>query len=153
MAEAKFREFAAEVKARLTGAPGVKLELKAGRSADLVRVDFKVDKAPPGADVHLALVQDEEKYRGSNGLLFHKMVVRELVTLDAAAVKARTRTIDVAAAEAAAAALLDDSEREKEYRFAEKKNRIDRSARRVVLFVQDRATKKVLNAASAVVPK
>jgi hypothetical protein len=153
MAEAKFREFAAEVKARLAAAPGVKLEVKAGRTGDLVRVDFKVDKAPSGADVHLALVQDEEKYRGSNGLLFHKMVVREFVTLDAAAVKARTRTIDVAAAEAAAAALLADFERENEYRFAEKKNRIDRSALRVVLFVQDRATKKVLNAAAAVVPK
>jgi hypothetical protein len=153
MAEAKFREFAAEVKTRLAAAPGVRLEVKAGRAADLVRVDFKADRIPAGADVNLALVQDEERFRGANGLLFHKMVVRDFVALDAAAVKARTFTIDVAAAEAAAAVLLGDFERANEYRFAEKKDRIDRSALRVVLFVQDRATKKVLNAAVAVVPK
>ncbi len=152
MAGDKFREFAGEVKGRLAAKPAVRLEVKASRAADLVRVDFKADKTPSGADFNLALVQEEEKFRGGNGLPFHKMVVREFVTLSEAAVKARTYTIDVAAAEAAAAALLADFERENSFRFAEKKDRIDRTALRVVLFVQDRATKKVLNAAVAVVP-
>jgi len=153
MAGDKFREFAGEIKNRLAGKPAVRLDVKASRAADLVRVEFKADKTPSGVDVNLALVQEEEKFRGGNGLPFHKMVVREFVTLSEAAVKARTYTIDIAAVEAAAAALLAEFERENAFRFAEKKNRIDRSALRVVLLVQDRATKKVLNAAVAVVPK
>jgi len=153
MAGDKFREFAEEVKSRLAAKPAVRLEVKASRAADLVRVEFKTDKTPPDADFNVALVQEEEKFRGSNGLLFHKMVVREFVTLDVAAVKARTWTIDIAAVEASAAAFLGDFERTSSYRFAEKKSRIDRSALRVVLFVQDRETRKVLNAVVAVVPK
>jgi hypothetical protein len=153
MAGDKFRQFAGEVKDRLSGRPEVRLEVKASRAADLVRVEFKADRTPSGVDFNLALVQEEEKFLGRNGLPFHKMVVREFVTLDEAEVKAGTHTIDVAAAEAAAASLLADYERERSFRFAVKKDRIGRSALRVVLFVQDRATKKVLNAAVAVVQK
>lgn len=153
MAELKFSEFAGEVKGRLAAKPAVRLEVKASRAADLVRVEFKTDTTPSEADFNLALVQEEEKFRGANGLPFHKMVVREFATLSEAAVKARAYTFDIAAAEAAAAAVLADFERENSFRFAEKKDRIDRSSLRVVLFVQDRATKKVLNAAVAAVPK
>jgi tetratricopeptide (TPR) repeat protein len=153
MAGDKFREFAGEVKGRLAAKPVVRLEVKTSRAEDLVRVEFKAGRTPSGVDFNLALVQEEERFRGGNGLPFHKMVVREFVTLDEAAVKARTYTIDIAAVEAAAAAHLAEFERENTFRFAEKKNRIDGTALRVVLFVQDRATKKVLNAAVAVVPK
>jgi len=153
MAGDKFSEFAGEVRGRLAAKPAVRPEVKASRAADLVRVEFKIDRPPSGADFNLVLVQEEEKYRGGNGLPFHKMVVREFVTLSEAALKARTYTFDISAAEAAAAAFLAEFERENSFQFAEKKDRIDRSALRVVLFVQDRATKKVLNAAVAVVPK
>ena len=153
MAGEKFREFSVEVKARLAEKPAVLLEVKAARAGDLVRIEFRADKTPSGADFHIALVQEEEKFRGGNGLPFHKMVVREFVTLSEAAVKSRTSTIDIAAAEAAAAGSLTEFERATSFRFPVKKDRIDRSALRVVLFVQDRTTKKVLNAAVAVVPK
>ena len=153
MAGEKFREFGGEVRARLAEKPAVKLEAKAARAGDLVRVEFKADKTPSGADFHIALVQEEERFRGSNGLVFHKMVVREFVTLSEAAVKGGTYTLDIAAAEAAAADSLAEFEREMSFRFPVKKDRIDRSALRVVIFVQDRTTKKVLNAAVAIVPK
>jgi thiol-disulfide isomerase/thioredoxin len=153
MAEEKFREFAGEVKAGLAGKPVLRLEVRASRAGDLVRVEFKSGKVPAGTDVNVVLVQGEEKHRGANGLVFHKMVVREFVTLPESAVKAGAHTIDVAAAEAAAGAVLEEYERAASFRFPEKKDRIDRSNLRVVVFVQDRTTKKVLNAAAAVVPK
>ncbi len=153
MAGEKFREFGGEVKARLAVKPAVRLEVKATLAGDLVRVEFKADKTPSGADFNIALVQGEEKFRGSNGLIFHKMVVREFVTLTETDIKARNFTVDIAAAEAAAAGSLAEFERETSFRFPVKKDRIDRLALRVVLFVQDRTTKKVLNAAVAIVPK
>ena len=153
MAGEKFREFGGEVKARLAVKPAVRLEVKATLAGDLVRVDFKADKTPSGADFKIALVQGEERFRGSNGLIFHKMVVREFVTLTETDIKARNFTVDIAAAEAAAAGSLAEFERETSFRFSAKKDRIDRSALRVVIFVQDRTTKKVLNAAVAIVPK
>jgi thiol-disulfide isomerase/thioredoxin len=149
MAAEKYNEYATEVNARLAETPAVRLEVRAALHGDIVEVGFKIDRAVPGAAYHLALVQTEEKFRGSNSLLFHKMVVRDFITLTDEALRRAKFEISLPAAEAAAAGRLAEVESTTSFKFAEKKSEIDRSRLRVVFFAQDAATKKVLNAAVA----
>jgi len=148
-AEKKFGDYSAEVNARIYDAPQVKLEAKAVLRGDKVVVEFSADKDPAAADVHVALAQREERFRGANGLMFHKMVVREHLTLDAAARKARRVELDLAKAEAAADEYLADSEAARKFTFREKKAKIDRRQLVAVVFFQDKTNRKVLNAAVA----
>jgi len=148
MADGKFKEYRAEIEARLGDSPAVMLKAKAGRAGDAVKVEYDFDKAVPGVEYHLVLVQGEEKYKGSNGLQFHKLVVRDILTIDPAAPK--QAAFDLGASERAADAYLTDFEktstRFKDFKFPERHAKIDRSKLRVVFFVQDKETKKVLNA-------
>jgi hypothetical protein len=69
--------------------------------------------------------------------------------LDDAALEAKRYVIDVAAAEAAAAERLDRYEKDASYTFPERHHKIARNMLKVVFFVQERSSKKVLNAAVA----
>jgi hypothetical protein len=152
-AEAKFKDFAAEIEARVYEAPGVKVSVKASLRGDKVAVEFKTDKPVAAADYHLVLAQKEERFRGSNGLLFHKMVVRDFLTLGEAARRDGKAELDIARAEAEAARYLQDNEKERSFTFKEKKFAVDRTQLVLAFVVQDRATKKVLNAAAVDVGK
>jgi thiol-disulfide isomerase/thioredoxin len=151
MAENKYKEFRTEIEARLNAAPAVVLKAKASRAGDTVKIDATFDKAVPGAEYYVVLVQGEEKYKGSNGIAFHKLVVRDLAVLDPAAVK--PVTFDLAASEQAADAYLTEFEktstRFKDFKFPERHAKIDRAKLSVVFFAQDKETKKVLNAVVA----
>jgi hypothetical protein len=151
MAEAKFKEYKAEVDARLNAAPAVVLGVKAARTGDVVKVDCTIDKTAPGVEYDVVLVQGEEKYKGSNGIVFHKLVVRDLAVLDPAI--ARTASFDLAASELAADAYLTDFEKTStrfpNFKFPERHAKIDRSKLRVVFFAQEKESKKVLNAVVA----
>ena len=147
MAEQKYRQFRGEVDALVSGVPAVKLEVQASLERDSVVVKFKADKTGPGADFNLALVQKEEKYRGGNGVVFHKMVVREFITLDEAALRAGSFAISLPASEAAAEERVSKYEQEESFTFPEKHSRIDRSNLRVIFFAQEKTSKKVLNTA------
>ncbi len=151
LAEAKFKQYRTAVDGRLAAAPEAMLTVKAVRSGDAVKVDFDAGRAVPGAEYQVVLVQGEEKYKGSNGLEFHKMVVRDIVTVDPAAVN--TASFDLAASELAADLYLTDFEntnkRFQGFKFPERHHMIDRSRLRIVFFAQDGATKKVLNAVVA----
>ncbi len=149
MAEGKFNEYRTAVDARLATAPESTLKLKAARAGDTLKVDFDAGRAADGADYQVVLVQGEERYKGANGLEYHKMVVRDLISVDPRV--AATASFDLAASERAADEYLTDFEktgtRFPNFRFAERHARIDRTRLRVVLFAQDRATKRILNAA------
>lgn len=147
MAREKYEEYSAEVAKRLYEIPSVNLEVRAAARGDLVEVSFAADKIGPGADYNLALVQDEEKFAGGNGILFHKMVVRDFIKLDDAALEAKRYVIDLAAAEAAATERLDRYEKEASYTFPERHSKIARNMLKVVFFAQERISKQVLNAA------
>jgi len=112
-------------------------------------VAFDADKIGPGASYNLALVQTEEKYAGASGVIFHKMVVRDFVTLNEETLAAKTFVIDLAAVEAAAAERLDRFERESQYTFPERHEKIARNMLKVVFFAQEKTEKKVLNAVVA----
>jgi thiol-disulfide isomerase/thioredoxin len=149
IAREKYDEFTAEVAARLYELPAVNVQVRASARGDSVEVAFEADKIGPGADYNLALVQTEEKFAGGNGIIFHKMVVRDFITLDEAALSAKKYVIDLAAAEAAAAERLDRYEKEAAFTFPERHHKIARSLLKVVFFVQEKTSKQVLNAAVA----
>ncbi len=148
-AETKFNEYAGQVNARVYDMPQVKIQAKAMLKGDNILVEFSADKDPASADVHVVLAQREERFRGANGLLFHKMVVRQYLTLDAAARKARRVEVDLAKAEASADEYLADSEAARKFTFREKKSKIDRRQLLAVVIFQDKTSRTVLNAAVA----
>jgi len=151
MAESKFKEYKSEIDARVNAAPAVSLKAKAARAGDSVKVVCEIDKAVPGAEYYVVLVQNEEKYKGSNGIAFHKLVVRDLVVLDPAG--AKQATFDLAASEQATDRYLTEFEntntRFQGFKFPERHHKIDRQDLKVVFFAQEKEDQKVLNAVVA----
>jgi hypothetical protein len=147
-AKEKFRQYKAAIDSRVNAAPGLKLEVRAARAGDAVKADIRLNKSVPGVEVFVVLAQGEEKYEGSSGTVFHKLVVRDLVSIDPAVSK--TATFDLAASERAADAYLTGVEktytRVPDFKFAERRSRIARDGLQVVVFAQETATKRVLNA-------
>jgi hypothetical protein len=151
MAEMKYNEYLGAIEPLVAAAPSAALKVQASLVGGTVKVAYEFDKAVPGADYHLVLVQGEELHRGSNGLLSHKMVVRDLLTVDPSA--PRTASFDLDASEKAADAYLTEFARTytrvPNFQWATRRNTIARTGLKVVFFAQDRETKKVLNAAVA----
>jgi thiol-disulfide isomerase/thioredoxin len=149
MAEAKFKEYKTEIDARINDAPAVLLKAKASRSGDTVAVQYEIDKPAPDAEYHVVLVQAAEKYKGSNGLQFHKLVVRDLATADPAAAKKKI-FFDLTKSEQATDEYLTEFEktytRIQNFKFAERHHKIDRQGLKVVFFAQEKENKKILNA-------
>ena len=144
-AEQKFKDYKSETEPRVSETPPVALKAAAGRRGGVVTVKCSFDRVVPGADYDVALVEKEVLYRGSNGIVYHKMVVRDLVTFEPSGKTARA-IFDLGAAESGAARHLEDFEKERSFRFTEKRTRIDPARLAVVFFVQDQRTKKILNA-------
>jgi thiol-disulfide isomerase/thioredoxin len=150
-AEGKFAQYRAAIEPLLSAAPAVSPKVRASLVGDTVKVSYDFDKTVPGAEYHLVLVQDEQEHKGSNGIVYHKMVVRDLLTVEPAATKAAT--FDLAASEKAADAYLTEFEktytRVPDFKWEVRRNAIPRRGLKVVFFVQDTATRKVLNAVVA----
>jgi len=151
MAEGKFKQYKAAVEPLLAAAPEVSLKIQGSLSGGIVKAVYDFDKTVPGAEYHVVLVQGEQEYKGSNGLAYHKLVVRDIVTVDPAA--AKTATFDLAAAEKATDTYLTDFEktytRVPNFKWAVRHNAIARKGLKVVFFVQNKESKKVLNAVVA----
>lgn len=152
MAEAKFKQYKAAVEPLLSAVPEVSLTVRASLAGDTVKAAYEFDdKVVPGAEYLVVLIQDEQEHKGSNGLFSHKMVVRDLLSVDPAAPK--TATFDLAASEKAADAYLTEFEktytRVPDFKWEVRRNAIPRRGLKVVFFVQDKATRKVLNAVVA----
>jgi hypothetical protein len=152
MAEGKFKQYRAAIDPLIVEAPEVTLKVQAFLGGDKVEFAYEFDKAVPGADYHIVLVQDEEDYKGANGLQFHKLVVRDLVTVDPAAAPKRA-AFDLSASEKATDAYLTEFEktytRRPGFKWATRRAKIAREGLKVVFFAQDRESKRVLNAVVA----
>jgi hypothetical protein len=138
--------------------PGAKIALQASSTGTTVKVKATVSKVTSKSDklrLQIVLAEDMVSYSGENGERFHPMVVRN-VAVDAASVQGFalkpaqggtfTYTFDVAKAVADAKAHLEDYEtntRKGEYSFRQKMHDVT-GGLSVVAFVQDEATKKVL---------
>ena len=149
-AAGKFQQLATKVKSLMDAAPGVTLGLKATRKGDAVAAAVEVGTLPEGVDLHLALVQAQQEHKGGNKLSVHKMVVRDFATL---APGAKSHAFDLAASEKATDAYLTDFEktstRFKGFTFPVRRSAIGRDGLKLVLFAQERATRKVLQAVLA----
>jgi hypothetical protein len=148
------------VEKRLAEKPGAQIKLRASASGSTVSVKADVSKVTSTSDklrLQIALVEDSVTYSGENGERFHPMVVRSMA-VDAQSAYAFALkpgkggsfryTFDLAKAVADAKAHLENFEkveRKGEYTFRQKKHEIA-GGLVVVAFVQDEATKKVLQA-------
>jgi thiol-disulfide isomerase/thioredoxin len=150
-AEAKFRQYRDAIEPLLAAAPGVTLIVTAALAGDSVRVHYDFDKTVPGAEYLLVLVQDEQEHKGGNGLVYHKMVVRDLTVVDPAAPK--TTSLNLKESEKVTDVFLTEFEktytRVPGFKWEVRRNAIPRRGLKVVFFVQDKATGRVLNAAVA----
>ena len=144
----------------LAESPGARISLRAASAGTTVKVKADVSKVTSTSEklrLQIALAEDMVTYSGENGERFHPMVVRSMA-LDAKAEQGFALkpgkggtfeyTFDVAKAVADAKAHLEDYEtntRKGEYTFRQKKHEVT-GGFVVVAFVQDEATKKVLQA-------
>ncbi len=146
-AENKYNQYLAEITPRLSEAPATTLKAKASLSGDTVKVDVTVGKPAAGAEIHVVLIQNEVPYKGSNGIVFHKLAVRDIRTITAEAPQA---VFDLAASEKATDAYLTEFEktytRVPNFKWTERHFKISRGGLKVVVFAQDPQTKKVHNA-------
>lgn len=148
------------IEKRLAEQPGARINLRATSTGSTVKVKADVSKVTGSSEklrLQIALAEDMVTYSGENGERFHPMVVRSMA-LDAEsnhgfALKPGKGgtfeyTFDVAKAAKDAVAHLEDYEtntRKGEYKFRQRKHEIT-GGLVVVAFVQDEATKKVLQA-------
>lgn len=151
MAEGKYKQYKAAIEPLWAAAPDVALTIQGSLSGGIVKAAYDFDKTVPGAEYYVVLVQDEQEYKGSNGLMFHKLAVRDLVAIDPGAEK--TATFDLPASEKTTDAYLTEFEktytRIPDFKWAVRHNAISRKGLKVAFFVQDKESKKVLNAVVA----
>jgi hypothetical protein len=142
----KYKEYLAEINPRLNAQPATKLGAKAIRTGDEITVEVAVEKPVEGTEIFVVLIEKEVRFKGGNGIVFHKMVVRDFKAVTPEAPKT---VFDLAASEQATDAYLTEFEKTYDripnYKFAKRCNQIDRNALRAVVFVQDKQTKKVYN--------
>ena len=148
------------IEKRLAEPPGARIRLRATSTGTTVKVKADVSKVTSRSEklrLQIALAEDMVTYSGENGERFHPMVVRSMA-LDAKSGQGFALkpgkggsfeyTFDVAKAVADAKAHLEDYEtntRKGEYTFRQRKHEVT-GGLVVVAFVQDEATKKVLQA-------
>jgi hypothetical protein len=149
--EGKYAQYRGVIEPLLSEAPIVILKANATLLGDAVKVVYDFDKTVSGAEYRLALVQDEQEHKGSNGFAFHRMVVRDLALIDPAA--AKTAAFDLAALEKATDAYLTEFEktytRVPNFKWDVRRHEIPRRGLRVVFFVQEKDSGRVLNAVVA----
>jgi hypothetical protein len=146
------------IEKHLAVAPEAKIDLRATSTGSTVKVKANVSKVTSKSDklrLQIVLAEESVTYSGENGERFHPVVVRSMAldqksaqgfALAPAKGGSFEYTFDVAKAVADAKAHLEDYEtntRKGEYKFREKKYDI-KNGFVVVAFVQDEATKKVL---------
>jgi thiol-disulfide isomerase/thioredoxin len=150
-AEFLYRQYKAEIQPRLEDPPILEITATAILEGDKVKTSCGFSKTKQGIQHYAALVQAEEKFKGGNGIILHKMVVRELSLLPPFADMTKiTVTFDLAQLESRTDGHLTEfentSESFKGFKFPERRHKLDRTKLKVVFFTQDPETKQVFNA-------
>ena len=151
MAEAKFAEYRSAIEPLLSSLPALTPKVKASLAGDKVSVTFDPDEVIPDAVYNLVLVQDVQEHKGGNGVVYHKMVVRDLLAVDPKG--PRTAAFDLVASEKAADEYLTAFERSytrtPNFKWAVRRHQLPRRGLKVVFFVQEKDSRRLLNAAVA----
>jgi Tfp pilus assembly protein PilF len=147
------------IERRLETPADAELTVEASMQGMQVKVKVVVDKVKSKSGnlmLQIALAEDRLRYSGQNTIRFHPMVVRSLAGIDgggfAVSLTQPTtaeHTFDLTKLSAELKAYLDDYEAKNpdENPFIEKKHLVDPGNLSVVTFVQDEASKQVLQAA------
>ena len=134
----------------MDGTAPVIINARAELSGDTVRVHCEFSKAMEDADYNVVLVQEQHEFAGSNGIIYHKMVVRDIETVSPAA--SATIIFNIPNAEKtadehiAAWGKATPQSRMNGTKWPETQSKIDRNNLKAVVFVQDKTTKEVYNA-------
>jgi thiol-disulfide isomerase/thioredoxin len=151
MAESRFEQLKAQIDAWLPEEPDLRLKARAVRTGDRIEAETSFKRGRPGADHYVALVQARERLKGSSGTILHRLIVRSLVQIDPA--RDKTVVFDLAGIERTNEAFLAEFERTGArtpgFTFPDRRTAIDREGLRVVYFVQDMGSRRILNAVVA----
>ena len=159
-AEGIFERVSPKIEAELKTSPVLSLALTGSREGQRVTVHARVDplsNASKSMRLEIALVEKQIRYSGQSGIRFHPMVVRAMAgqdengfAIDPSGPKVYDATFDISEISAALKSYLDGYELENDrfgpIQFSEKKDLIDDKNLAIVAFVQDSATKRVLQA-------
>jgi glutaredoxin len=149
----QFQKLDAEIRAALEKPAEAKLEARARMSSGAIAVEAAVTgvkvAGKPRWSAVAVLVEKELHYSGENGVRFHPMVARAVRSVPVGGDGARVNvSFDLAKIAADNKKQLDDVEKKRgDYRFSVKKHEIDPAHLAVVLFVEDPAAHKVMQAA------
>ncbi|MCL1908297.1 MAG: hypothetical protein FWG12_02895 [Holophagaceae bacterium] len=119
-------------------------------SGDAVRVDCEFSKVVDDSDYNIVLVQGVEEFEGGNGIVHHKMVVRDIETI--APATSASVTFNIPESEKSAEEYVTEwAKTVNQGIFASSKwpqinYKIDRKGLKAVVFVQDKESKQVHNA-------
>lgn len=151
MAESRFKQYKSAIDGSLREEPDLRLKARASWTGGGVEAVISSNRKRPGAEHYVALVQDRERLKGSSGTIVHRFIVRDLVRIDPALGK--SVAFDPAAAGRTADAFLTEFERtgapEPGFQFADRRTKVDRDGLRIVYFVQDQGSRRILNAVVA----
>ncbi len=147
------------VRERLGAPEEANLELHAELRGNQVHVTGTISKMSRDAaklKLHVALVEEEVRYAGENGIRFHPMVVRSLAGKKGTGLRAAPgrfeHAFDLGRITEELKAYLDDYEingRHGKITFSEKKHELNAKKLSVVVFLQGETDKAVLQAAFA----
>jgi hypothetical protein len=148
-----YKRIEAEIQKAIGIAPEARLSARAALDAGVVTVHASADSIQSkaaGLKLRIALVEKELRYTGENGVRFHPMVVRALAGHD---VKpsggAFDSAFDLAKIAAANGKHLDEFEktgRDEPFQFLEKKHQLHATELAAVVFLEDPAAHRILQA-------
>lgn len=141
---------------------GAALDVHARHHGASVAVRASLGNLPAGnanLRLKLVLVEKQLRYSGENGIRFHPMVARNIVSLELNGAGSIEHSFDLAGVEAELKRHLDEFEKhderhnkEGDFRFRVRMDRIDPANLAVVGYVQDMETREVLQSAFADAP-
>lgn len=145
----QFKRIDEEIARALETPAAAKLSIKGTLADGIARVHASADSINEAADLKLqvALVEKVLRYTGENGIRFHPMVMRSLVTLPVKASGGSfDATFDLAKIATENRKHLDDYEktRPESFRFSVKKHEIDPNKVAAVVFLEDPAAHRIL---------
>lgn len=153
-----FERYRLEIEKQLAAKPGYEVAIKTERRGDALSVEVTL-KAVTEFDaskhrLRIALVEDPVHYTGYNQVHLHRYVVRKMlggaggraVSLGGGKFEV-SDSVDLKALQESLKHYADEFEKKESSKFPERKHEINRENLSVVAFVQDDASKNVLQAA------
>jgi hypothetical protein len=147
-AKSKFDQYRKLIDPLLEKPAGGKLQARAARQGSTITISAKASEVKAAkASLRLALTEERVRFAGGNGLRYHYHVVRELpggprgVPVSGGAAEA-TATVNLDQVRTKLDRYLSDFSEKSEYRFPDRPMALQNL--RVVAFLQDDATKEVL---------